>query len=483
MNVLTGKEFDEELIPHQLGLAKNQLGKLVRGLPVQISYGQMGSGMGDVVMMLNPHNSKKILQAYKKGSGVRIALHPHEIQHSISHGRGFFDVVRKGKKMVGNAVDKALENPIVRTVAKKGARYSADIVGTAVGAYFGNPMAGAMVGDALGSAAENAIENRSVKAGAKQLAGNAKHKGKEIAMEALEDQVERLPAKYRPIAEEVIHSVGNKKYSSYGQGVKRGRGRPRKGGDVIEDLKNVGMTAKKILGNGMSGRPAKGSPEMKAYMAKIRGMKKGKGAFDFLDPNKNGVAQAFAPDKVVGGLKTGAHYIIPATTSALGGIAGTTAGGPVGGVLGSAAGAYAGDQINKQIGVGVKRGRGRPRKGTGVASSKPFKQALALNKMTFGVTLNNSSGVNEPISKFKTDPRVKPSSTEMTLSPYQNIHSPAMNPFVPKSYQQEGGASCGYGDATPHGGNIYGQGTKKGMSRKTARMAYQGLGLYGGGLY
>ena len=496
------------LIPHQLGLTKTQMMKLMKGLPIQISHPQMGSGAGDVVMMLHPHNAKKMLSSYKKGKGVRVCMSPEEVMHTVQHGRGFMDYAKKAMKFVGSVADKALENPAVRTVAKKGARYGSDIIGTAVGTYLGNPVAGAMIGDAVGSAAENAIESRSVSAGAKSLRGSASKKGKQLAMDAVEKQVAKLPDEYKPLAQSALHSAMNQMKTrdptDIGYGMKRGRGRPRKivfeddrmngmglygGGTAIEDqqfsLSDVARTGKKIFGKGMSKRPAKGSPEMKEYMAKIRSMKKGSGMFDFLDPNKNGVAAAFDPNRngvadsfrpetmKRRGKKIGA-YVIPAAGSALGGVAGSYLGGPIGGVAGSAAGKYAGDEAVKQMGSGRKRGR--PRKGTGASASlsKPFKQALALNKMTYGLSLNNSTGANEPVSKFKTDPRVKPSSTEMTLSPYQSMSSPAMNPFVPTSYQQMGGESKGYGEAVPHT-NIYG----RGMRRRRKGMG--GLGLYGGG--
>jgi hypothetical protein len=75
-------------------------------------------------------------------------------------------------------------------------------------------------------------------------------------------------------------------------------------------------------------------------------------------------------------VKTAAHYLIPAATSALGTAAGSVAG-PVGGVAGSALGAYAGDQIDKKLGVGVRK-RGRPKKGKGVF--KTIKNVFGVNK-------------------------------------------------------------------------------------------------------
>jgi len=73
---------------------------------------------------------------------------------------------------------------------------------------------------------------------------------------------------------------------------------------------------------------------------------------------------------IVKGLKTAAHYAIPAATSALGAMAAEALApelGPVSGVAGAAAGSYAGNQINKKLGIGfglsaglgdgVKKGR------------------------------------------------------------------------------------------------------------------------------
>jgi hypothetical protein len=173
-------------------------------------------------------------------------------------------------------------------------------------------------------------------------------------------------------------------------------------------------------------------------MASIRSIKGGNGI-------SGKMKNAFTSKKAISGLKTVGHYAIPATTSALGGIAGTFVGGPVGGIAGSAAGSYAGDQINKKIGIGMKRGRGRPRKVGGylASSSSAYQQALRNNYN--GLTLNSSAIDNAPVSNFSVNSKVRPSSTEMTLSPYQRMDSPAMNPFIPTRSTQVGGSSCGYG--------------------------------------
>jgi hypothetical protein len=85
--------------------------------------------------------------------------------------------------------------------------------------------------------------------------------------------------------------------------------------------------------------------------------------------------------------KLGLTYGLPAFGSALGGAAGTYAGGPFGGIAGATLGGVAGrlgaEQANKQIGNGVGRKRGRPRKmsGSGPLSGlldKPFTARQAI---------------------------------------------------------------------------------------------------------
>jgi hypothetical protein len=102
---------------------------------------------------------------------------------------------------------------------------------------------------------------------------------------------------------------------------------------------------------------------------------KGKGAFDWLDPNKNGVAQAFAPisepikETFTPQLgrdiaKELIYKGIPIVGSTLGGIAGAEFG-PVGSMAGAFAGEQAGqataNKIGELSGLGVRRGR--PKKG------------------------------------------------------------------------------------------------------------------------
>ena len=468
-----------EFIPHQMGLMKTQPKNLIMGKPVVIPFHQMGAGAGEHIMMLKPANARKLLTAYKKGKGIKIRLTPEEIHHTIHHGRGFFDWAKKAYKSVSGVVSSALKNPLVREVAKQGVHYGADALGTTVGTYFGNPEAGYMVGDILGRSAEHAIDNRSVSAGGQHLVGSAKQKGKEVAYDAIKQNISKLPAEVQPIARKALDQSLSQTHGqaeaqaehNMGFGIRR-RGRPAKGG-LIGGTHGLAPKGMGLTG----GRLVKGSPEAKAYMASIRSRKSGKGMWDWADPKKNGVAKAFDPkqngvsdafnktftpalgNQIVDGLKVAGHYGIPAITGALGGLAGTAlSGNPVGGVAGSALGSYAGNQIDKAIGIGIRRGRGRPRKSGGSLASASSAYQQALRNNFDGLVLNSASVNNAPVSNFKVNPRVRPSSTEMTLSPYQSMSSPAMNPFIPTSYRQMGGTSCGYGGRGLTGGGLVGGG-------------------------
>ena len=444
----------KDFIPHQIGLAGAQLKKVVQGLPINLSHGQMGSAAGDVVLMLHPQNARKMLTAYSKGKGMRLHLSPHEIEHSIHHGRGVVDMAKK------------------------------------VGAAMGNPNAGVAAGMMLGAAGDSALDSGDVRVGASHLSGSAQKEGRQIAKAALDQNIKKLPKEYQAVAERAV-AIQIPARADNGLGI---RGRGTRLLDQPFSINEAGHFFRheiphlfrkgKGMGSGISGC-GKGSEEMREKMARLRSMRKTGGKINW-DPLHVGdkikasnakIASVFTPalgDKIVSGLKTGAHYIIPAAAGALGGLAGTAlgtlidpAGGEVvGGIMGSAAGSYAGNKLNQKLGIGMRRGRGRPRKGTGVAMSGAYQHAM---KMNFdGLQLSNISGDNQPISAFRRDGRVKPSSTEMTMSPYASMSSPQMNPFIPTSYTQEGGQGSGYGGA--------------GMRRHRGKGLY-GAGLYGAGMY
>jgi hypothetical protein len=412
-------------IPHQLHLTNTQAMKLLKGQGTIIPFSQMGSDKGQHIVNLAPQTARKLLTSYKKGKGMRLSLSPDEIRSTVMQGQGFKDVLKK----IGHVAHKVVSHPVGKKIAHHLAETGSHAVGNLAGQYIGQE-AGQHLGNVLSRASHSAIDDKSLHSGANTLANEAVHhllgmgvrrRGRPIKGAASKTHQGEMD--YTTKKGDVVHHIG-------GRYVKEATA-PYES-DEEEAVAGAGMK--------------KGSAAMKAKMAKLRAMKKTGGKINF---KKLG-------NQIKGGLKTAAHYVIPAATSALGTAAGAEFG-PIGAVAGQAAGSYAGDQLNKVLGTGLKK-RGRPRKiGGDLASmSAPYKQALRINFN--GLDLNNESMANAPISQYKTNPRVKPSSTEMTLSPYQSVSSPAMNPFVPTSYVQEGGVSSGYGGRGLYGSGLYGSG-------------------------
>lgn len=448
-----------EFVPHQIHLSKSQIKKLGSGLSTNLKHSQMGADKGDIVVMLRPQNARKMLTSYKKSKGMRLSLSPDELEETMKQGTGFFQTLKKwtgiGKtQFLGEA----------KKIGKKVISDGATAVGTAIGAYTGNPMAGAMLGQALGKAGEKAVDSiqpskgkLGIKFDPKEGLRSLKNDAKMYAVETIDRQIDKLPADQRRIAEKAL------------------AGQYPDASSFIYDA-TTAMSGLGLYG----GRLKKGSPEAKARMAMLRERKAGgkinigkafkKLGSDIDKGFKKEIARPFVRDVVKPAEKAltskdamsvykaiGKHAIeqgIPIAT-ALGSMALGDPTGMSGAMVGNIAQQYASKAYSDKVGTG--RPRGRPRKNGGALAmmSKPYKQALKLNKSTYGLELGGFSTDNAPVSQFSTNPRVRPSSSEMTLSPYQNITSPAMNPFIPTTYRQEGGTSCGYGGRGLYAGGLF----------------------------
>ena len=420
-----------DFVPHQIHLSVAQMKKLGGGLATNLKYDQMGAEKGDVVVMLRPQSARKMLTAYKKGKGMRLTLSPDEIEHTLKHGKGFFKAVKKYTGI--NKSDIVRE---AKSAGKQLVQHGSEALGTAVGTYFGNPQAGAMIGHAVGRAGSDAIDR--TKSTKKGFAFDTKGYKSDLSKTALSV----LPPDEREIVQDAIKTYKDIK----AEAIK----------DVARDMQA------ETGGRGLyGGRLPKGSAEAKERMAKLRAMKSGGKIGDSIKKafhsSTHAVGDALTSRKAMNTYKTiGRHAIeqgIPLATT----LASMALGDPTGmsgAMIGNVAQEYASKGYSK--GTGIRRGR-PPKLGGAVAQlSKPFKQALRLNKGTYGLELGGfSADHNAPVSKFSTNPRVRPSSDEMTLSPYQQMSSPAMNPFVPKTYRQEGGQTCGYGGRGLYGGGLY----------------------------
>jgi hypothetical protein len=434
----------KDFVPHQIHLTKQQISKLGKGLATNLKHSQMGADKGEYVVMLHPSNARKMLSSYRKSKGMRLKLSPEEVEMTEKEGSGFFKSLKKH-----TGVGKAQFLSSAKSIGKQVATTGAMVAGEAIGAYTGNPQAGEAIGRALARASEKTIDSvepskgkLGVKFDPKKGLKSLKKDAKMYAVEAIDREIDKLPPSQRAVAEKAL------------------AGEYPDATSFIMDAGRASVTGRGVLGK----RPPKGSPEMKEYMAKLRGLKKGgkvnlKKSFKSLGRDIKKTAEsagkALSSKQALSAYKEiGRHAIeqgIPALTS----LASMAVGDPTGmsgSMLGNIGSQYASSAYSDAVGKGI-RPRGRPRKGGALASmSKPYKQALKNN---FGGLEVASFSDNAPVSSFSVNPKVKPSSSEMTLSPYQNLSSPAMNPFVPKSYIQEGGVSSGYGGRGLYAGGLF----------------------------
>lgn len=502
-----------EIIPHQLHLTKAQKINLIKGKPVNVSHSNMGSGAGNVVITLTPANARKMMTAYKNGKGVRLSMSQPEILGTYKHGKGFFDDV-------GSFFTRDIPTFFTQTAPRFIIR---DAIPAAVGG---------LTGIAAGVAGANPVLGA--------VAGAAAASGTKLGTDALADSL--------GLGLYGVSSSGG--HGLYGvMGSRGGRGK-------------LSITH----GGGLK----KGSPEMKAHMAKLRAMRRGNKGEGILDDIKAGAERAgqFVKEgakkaiDLVGGEKAAKDLGIKAGKAVLD---------PLANVIGSAvekkfgktageavklamkkAGAYGLDKLDdydlteesadaikkeaKDLVVeevkeaidnlkpeirsvalealmsgdkkeAVKKGAKKigdkaskyameqlkkpyqrkmkqqadiadellpnPMGGEGVRQSRPYRRVMAD---TFNAPVLSTQVRNAPVANFRPNPRVLPSSTLQTLSPYQNPTAPAMNPFVPTTYAQEGGQGSGYGGVRLIGIR---PADTRGHSAIQMRGASGGRGLYG----
>ena len=87
------------------------------------------------------------------------------------------------------------------------------MAGASIGAYMGNTMAGAMLGKALGEVGEATIDSIeptkaggkfNPRAGARAGAKSIYEDARKVAVEALDEQLDKLPPEYRKIYEKAL---------------------------------------------------------------------------------------------------------------------------------------------------------------------------------------------------------------------------------------------------------------------------------------
>jgi len=386
----------QDFIPHQIHLSATQIKKLGSGLATNLKHSQMGADKGEIVVMLRPQNARKMLSAYKKDRGIRLALSPDELDETIKEGGGFFQSL---KKYTG--INKSDVLSKAKEIGRHALQSGEETLGVALGEAMGDSVRGKKIARSLGKASEAMLDSvKSSKGGFDFSPSSAK---------------DILSADAREIAKEVLDE--------------------------------------KLSGRGLyGGRLRKGSAEAKEHMARIREMKSG-GKIKMKDIGRalKSVGREIIKNPLVKSIaKEGLSKALPM----LGQMASMAVGDETG-LSGQMAGTQLANALNARIGSGRPRGRPRKLGGAVASNSKAYKQALRLNKATYGLDVSGVGGENAPLKDFDINAKVRPSSSEMTLSPYQSISSPAMNPFTPTRYTQEGGTTCGYGGRGLYGGGLY----------------------------
>jgi hypothetical protein len=156
------------------------LAKLKKGMPVRLSAGE------GLELIVNPASYNTITRSFAKGRGLNMALSPEEVKET--HGKGFFDAVKKGtQKFADKATDRLVEHAVKtgeehleRALTGKGTK-KGQMRKTARRAYEDTPSqyGGALDNDILekineytGQHLGHLAKSSAVQAGARMLRGN-----------------------------------------------------------------------------------------------------------------------------------------------------------------------------------------------------------------------------------------------------------------------------------------------------------------------
>jgi len=421
------------IVPHQLNLTKAQIAKIKKGFPFQIKFDNMGSDKGDVVIGLKEPNAKKLMSAFKKGSGVRMLMDEDEMDYSMKEGQGFLSGIKKGVKKGLSSASKTIEktaNQIAKPVKGAVKKYipekdrmflkaeaqklidtSAESLGSMIAEATEDEQLGESIKNAISETGDNLLSGKKLMIG--QKITPIMKKAIKLSIDKIEDP------QYKMIANSIVKEAGKGLYGKAGAGL---TGKGLSGGGMCgEGLSGGAMTdrrfRKPLLGGGAplgglgkimaketkkkTGRFVKGSQEAKDYMSSIRA---GKGIFDKVG---NAFKKGATKTKTTLFGKRMAdemEFILPAVGGIIGGVGGTYMGGPVGSMVGSTAGSAGGKFL-----------------------------ASDMKKRGFGVRSKSAPSGRKGMP-------IKPASDLMTMSPYQVLTSPAFSPFYPTSSFQNGGS-------------------------------------------
>ena len=454
-------------VPHQIHLTPTQATKLMSGGAINIPIHQMGSDKGSEVILLKAPNAKKLLSGFKKSKGVRIMLSPDEIEATMMKGSGvnigkafkkLGKDIKKGATKAISEVDKAVLKPVAKGfqkeivdsgVGKKIAKELID-VGTQVvlptaltglSMLAGDPtgLSGAMVGNVAG----------------RQLDTLAEKHGYGITSQA--DARKKYMALIRSMKGMSEAEKMKIKGSGFFKTLKKWTGVGKT--QFLKGAKQMGKEAVKVgaMAVGEAVGAYTGNPVAGAMLgASLE--KAGSKMVDSIQPSKGKLGIKFDPKSGISALKDDAKmYAIEAVDREIDKLPPEYRGVAQDALAGKYPDAQSliydvaqrGVLSSSMGGMGMRR----LKKGKGATQSKPFKQALKNNfgglALTNAVTDNMSVAEAEKMGA-RVNANVRPSMIETPsdygfMSPYARMDSPAMNPFIPTTYLQEGGTGSGYG--------------------------------------
>lgn len=453
-------------VPHQLHLTPAQASKLMSGGAINIPLRNMGSDKGKEVILLSSPNAKKLLSSFKRNKGLRIQMSPDEIEATMMKGSGvnigkaFKKLGRDIKKTAtsaGRAIDKEVLKPVAkgfkkeivdsgvgREIARNLIDVGTDIVlPTALGGLSmlaGDPtgMSGQMVGQVAGKYINRAAEKEGY-----GITSQADAKKKYMAlirsMRGM-SEAEKMKIKGSGFFKTL------KKWTGVGK-TQFLKGAKQMGKEAVKvGSKAVGEAVGAYTGNPVAGAMLGASLE-----------KAGTRMVDSVQPSKGKLGIKFEPKEGLRSLKNDAKmYGIEALDRQIDKLPPEFRGVAENALAGKYpdASSFIRDAVQTQIdpamlGLGMRR----VKKGRGASQSMAYKRALKNNYGGLALTnavMDNVSVMEAEKMGARLNANVKPSSIETPsdygfMSPYQRMDSPAMNPFVPTTYLQQGGTSSGYG--------------------------------------
>lgn len=458
-------------VPHQIHLTPMQASKLMSGGAINIPIHQMGSDKGSEVILLKAPNAKKLLTGFKRNKGVRIMLEPDEIEATMMKGSGinigkaFKKLGRDIKKTAtsaGRAIDKEVLKPVAKGfkkeiidsgVGKEIARNLIDVgtsvvLPTALGGLSmlaGDPtgMSGQMVGQVAGQQLDRLAEKHGY-----GITSQADAKKKYMA----------LIRSMRGMSEAEKNKI---KGSGFFKTLKKWTGVGKT--QFLKGAKQMGKEAVKVgsMAIGEAVGAYTGNPVAGAMLgASLE--KAGSRAVDSIQPSKGKLGIKFDPKSGINSLKQDAKmYAIEAVDRQIDKLPPELRSVAEDALAGKYpdASSLVRDAVQTQMtttaGFGMRPTlRGVRKAGRGATQSKAFKQALKNNYGGLALTnavMDNLSVAEAEKRGARMNANVRPSRIETPsdygfMSPYARMDSPAMNPFVPTTYLQEGGTSSGYGN-------------------------------------